>query len=591
MINIIISALFMITQLELKDSFEESFDFQIYIVVNRKVPHRSRSRIFNFFFSLSQMSSSTFIAEAFGNIVFSFTRGVTEHFNPEEPEITAQNFTPLLNNGREWFHQTVDEVIYQQYSYREATTQDYLPSTDIQARLFDASSIENLEGLDNQTEEDEAMAWKRLRPSVALSVCQSMYIGALISLLTATFVGSAFILTSYICYETVNNCQFYPKNLIPIRVQWMRSLSDIIACAFLYIWFLVYLLFLFRPYQLKGVKRKLFLVCCVTYCLDSVYRLGLQVLNVSHSSLSSVQKIPINILFVTNDCVQAYLLTKHFRLTTNKRRLVFFLQLIVPAYFCLFLAIPVASLVYPAYNKQNDEGKLLIALFSPLIGVVLKVISRVFVQRLYNITHPGYSYVLLAPLYCASAVMFRVLQAELDSLKSIVILGIIHGAAEVMERSTMVAIDHLSHTVLKRGPSPWGSFRTPRRESLMADVVIMSMLYESIAIVSVNGVLYLYQMIYLKNETFVNLLKYFAIFTSVPLVIECFFITLSIMIATRYQNMPIMAIWKRRWKRHIVLAIITSVSIANWASTNLLGVVHQRFAEDSTNQPCKMPFT
>ena len=371
----------------------------------------------------------------------------------------------------------------------------------------------------------------------------------------------------------------------------MRSISDIIACAFLYIWFLVYLLFLFRPYQLKGVKRKLFLVCCVTYCLDSLYRLGLQVLNISHSNLSSVQKIPINILFVTNDCVQAYLLTKHFRPTTKKGQLILFLQLIVPAYFCLFLAIPVASLIYPAYNKQDNEGKLLIALFAPLIGVVLEVISRIFVQRLCNITHPGYSYVLLAPLYCASAVMFRILQAELDSLKSIAIIGIIHGAAEVIERSTMVAIDHLCHAILKRESTPWGSFRTPRRERLMADIAIMSMLYESIAIVSVNGVLYLYQMIYLQNETFVNLLKYFAIFTSVPLVIECFFITLSIMIATRYQNMPIMAIWRRRWKRHIVLAIITSVSIANWTSTNLLTIVHQRFAEDSSNKTCKMPFS
>ena len=537
------------------------------------------------------MSSVTLIAEAFGRIVYSFTRGVTEHCNPEEPEITARVFDPLLNNGREWFHHPVDEVIYQQYSNRKATAQDYLPSSDVGARLIDASSLENLEVPENQTEEDDAMAWKRLRPSVLLSVCQSMYIGSLISFLTATFVGSVFILTSYICYETVNYCQFYPKESIPIRIQWMRSISDIIACAFLYIWFLVYLLFLFRPYQLKGVKRKLFLVCCVTYCLDSLYRLGLQVLNISHSNLSSVQKIPINILLVTNDCVQAYLLTKHFRPTTKKGQLILFLQLIVPAYFCLFLAIPVASLIYPAYNKQDNEGKLLIALFAPLIGVVLEVISRIFVQRLCNITHPGYSYVLLAPLYCASAVMFRILQAELDSLKSIAIIGIIHGAAEVIERSTMVAIDHLCHAILKRESTPWGSFRTPRRERLMADIAIMSMLYESIAIVSVNGVLYLYQMIYLQNETFVNLLKYFAIFTSVPLAIECFFITLSIMIATRYQNMPIMAIWRRRWKRHIVLAIITSVSIANWTSTNLLTIVHQRFAEDSSNKTCKMPFS
>ena len=85
----------------------------------------------------------------------------------------------------------------------------------------------------------------------------------------------------------------------------------------------------------------------------------------------------------------------------------------IPVFSVVILAIPVAKIIYPAYNKQDKDGKLLIALFSPLIGVVLKVISRICVQRLWNIIHPGYSYVLLAPLYCMSAVMFRVLQADL----------------------------------------------------------------------------------------------------------------------------------------------------------------------------------
>ena len=327
------------------------------------------------------------------------------------------------------------------------------------------------------------------------------------------------------------------------------------------------------------------------YSLDTLYRVVLQVLRISYSNLSSVQKIPLNVLFITNFCIQAYLITNHFRIPTRKRQVTLFLQLIVPGYFCLFLAIPVASFLYPAYEKQHDsKRRLLIALFAPLIGVVLKVISRISVQRLWNITHPGYSYVLLAPLYCASAVMFRVLQADLDSLQSIAILGIIHGAAEVIERSTMVVIDHVCHLIWKRTSAPWGSFRTPRRERLMADIAIMSMLFESTAIVSVNAVLYLYKFVYLQNNSLLNLLQSFAIYTSVPLVIEWFFTSVSITIETRYQNMAVMAVWRRRWKRHILVAIVTAVSVAIWTSTNLLLIVHGRYNEFS-NQPCKMPFT
>ena len=116
--------------------------------------------------------------------------------------------------------------------------------------------------------------------------------------------------------------------------------------------------------------------------------------------------------------------------------------------------------------------------------------------------------------------MFRVMQAELDNLKFIAVLGIIHGAVEVLERSGMVFIDHICHVILKRKSAPWGSFRTPRRERLMADIVIISMLSESTAIVCVNGLLYVYQFIYLQNTSLLKLLQEFVIPTSVPLVIE-----------------------------------------------------------------------
>ena len=154
----------------------------------------------------------------------------------------------------------------------------------------------------------------------------------------------------------------------------------------------------------------------------------------------------------------------------------------------------------------------------------------------------------------------------------------------------MVVIDHICHVICKRTLVPWGSFRTPRRERLMADVAIMSMLYESTAIVSVNGFLYLYQFIYLQKHSLSKLLQSFAVYTSVPLMIEWFFTSVSLAIETRYQNMAVMAVWRRRWKRHISVAIVTTVSVALWTSTNLLEIVQGRFNEFS-NQPYKMPFT
>ena len=105
------------------------------------------------------MSESTLI-EVFGHIVFRFTRSVTEQYNPEEPEFTAESFgyNPLQSTGREWYFKPVDELIYQEYNNREATSRDYLPSSTLNVRVIDAfSPYENKATQDDPGDEDTAM--------------------------------------------------------------------------------------------------------------------------------------------------------------------------------------------------------------------------------------------------------------------------------------------------------------------------------------------------------------------------------------------------------------------------------------------------
>ena len=322
------------------------------------------------------MSSSALI-EVFSHILFSFTQGVTEHYNPQEPAHTAESFgyDPQQSTGREWFYHPVDQFISQEYSDREATSLDYLASSSLDIKVINACSPDQIEETqDDQQDEDRAMAWKRLKPSALRTVCKSMYIGALISLLTAIIIGSVYMLITYLSY----------KSSIPLQLQWLRTICGIISCAFIYMWYFATALFLFRRYRMMGVKRKLFMVCCFVYCLASICRVTPQALGIFYLKISSLQKIPLNILFSASVGWQVYLLTIHFRMRrTRKQEVTFFLKMILPGCSHSFFGYTAS---YPAYKKQNDASKLLIALFAPLIGVIVKTISRtVSVQRLWNI--------------------------------------------------------------------------------------------------------------------------------------------------------------------------------------------------------------
>ena len=107
--------------------------------------------------------------------------------------------------------------------------------------------------------------------------------------------------------------------------------------------------------------------------------------------------------------------------------------------------------------------------------------------------------------------MKPLLQVDPQSLEAVALIGVIHGIAEVIERSTMVLVDHICHKVLENRTIPWGGFRTPRRERLAADIAIMSMLYESSAIISVNCFLYLDQYFYTRDSSPIQLFQSFAL--------------------------------------------------------------------------------
>ena len=535
--------------------------------------------------------SGNALVEVCGRIMFGLTRSVAEHINPNEAELDSESFgfSRLESTGLEWNCHPVDELIYQEYGDREVTSAGFVAFNNIQPRLVNAclpeDSVETSEAI-----EEGAMAWKKYRPSLKRTVWRSLYFGFLISVLSAATIGIISILVYYLKYQTILVCLARPKqSAVPIKIQWSQTISDVTTLVFSHVWFFFNILFFFRPYQIKGLKRILVLISFVFYVLNWIYRLALQGFGIYYSIWTPVLKTPENFLFILGICVQSWIIARHFSSCNGVKKLQTFLLMIVSCAFTLVMGILVANFVYPAYNKQEKTGKMCIAIFTPLIPVVLKGISRLCIQRLWRISHPGTSFVLLVPLYYGSAVVLRLLQVDFKSLAFVALIGIIHGIAEVIERSAVVLIDYIYYQLYERRRVPWGNFRSPRRERLATDIAIMSMLYEASAIISVNGYLHLHEYFYTDNTTSIEIVTSFAITTSVPLSIEWFFSGMSLAVETHYQNRPVIAVWRRQWKRHLMVAIMSAVPIAVWTSSSLLIAIQGQFS--NIKDYCEMPFS
>ncbi|KAK3724332.1 hypothetical protein QZH41_010843, partial [Actinostola sp. cb2023] len=83
----------------------------------------------------------------------------------------------------------------------------------------------------------------------------------------------------------------------------------------------------------------------------------------------------------------------------------------------------------PWYNKQDENTKVVVAAFCPLLTAFPKVVSRLAAQKLKDI-HPGTAHVFVGVLYGSTAIVFRIMQAELTSFGLFAALGICHEMSE-----------------------------------------------------------------------------------------------------------------------------------------------------------------
>ena len=112
--------------------------------------------------------------------------------------------------------------------------------------------------------------------------------------------------------------------------------------------------------------------------------------------------------------LQVFVTVKHLCGGPRKTQCKMFVLTLIPYVLTYVTAIVIEIFIYPAYRGESKSGKMVIAMFTPLIAVVSKVDLRVCVEWLSRNGHQGTSFVLLVPLYCGTAVMLRLLQVDLE---------------------------------------------------------------------------------------------------------------------------------------------------------------------------------
>ncbi|KAL9963957.1 hypothetical protein ACROYT_G027521 [Oculina patagonica] len=454
------------------------------------------------------------------------------------------------------------------------------------------------------------MGWKRSRPAKWwMSLWKAVKDVFCIQILGGLALGSLAILILVLDFNSTDLCydrQLHGNwNSLPHKIQAIVVTAETAEAYVVQMWSFLLIITMFSWPLVK--KLNLLILNLLGAFLDTCYRLYLQVFGIYEKSW---MPFPLNALFLFIVVINSILVGREIARnseTERSRKLkkTFKVSAILAAQ--LAFGIPIAfGLVYgiiPLYGRQNETYRAVIAGALPLVTAIPKVIVRLAAQRI-DFIHPGDAHVLLSVLYSASAIVFRVMQAELTSLKLFILLSFAHGAVDLLERLTIVVRDYLWYFIYKKIKRDTDAaailsadkFRTPRSMRFIADMSIQMILGESTALIAAVGFIQLFSFMYNNSSPSfadMHLISDFFIRVSIALSIDFVFNSFSFWLQMSYLNIAVVRVWKKKWRKHMVVGLIlTSVTMC-YFTTHLFAVVKDKHTSGATMRHfnCTGPFS
>ena len=440
-------------------------------------------------------------------------------------------------------------------------------------------------------------------PTWRLSLWKAMKHAFCIQILGGVALGSLAIVILVLDFNTVDLCyDMQSKNwtAIPKRIQAVMVTADTTEAYLVQLWPFLVVLTMFGWRLIKELNL-LFLNLLGAF-LDTCYRLYLQVYGIYHKPWRS---FPLNGLFVLlllmNSLIIGKDIAKKSETERNKRikkAIKVSAMLVAQFAFGIPIAYGIVYVLIPLYGEVSETYRAIIAGALPLVAAIPKVIVRLAAQRI-DFLHPGDSHVLLSGLHSTTAIVFRVMQAELTSLRLFILLSFAHGAVDLLERLTIVIRDYFWYFVykkLKRDSetiSRANQFRSPRSMRFVADMSIQMILCESTSLIAAVGFIQLYSFMYNRNDASSASITQFFIRVSIAISIDFFFNSFSFWLQMSYLNIAVVRVWRKKWRKHMLIGFILTAMTLCYFTSHLFAVVKAKNTSGViiANISCTGPFS
>ena len=107
----------------------------------------------------------------------------------------------------------------------------------------------------------------------------------------------------------------------------------------------------------------------------------------------------------------------------------------------------------------------------------------------------------------------------------------------------------------------------------VADVSIQMILGESTSLIAAVGFIQLYNFMYNRNDASSASIIQFLIRVSIAISIDFVFNSFSFWLQMSYLNVAVVRVWRKKWRKHMLIAFILTAVTLCYFTTHLFAVV------------------
>ena len=417
--------------------------------------------------------------------------------------------------------------------------------------------------------------------SIDQSICSSL-VQCLIVSFTATVVCgvSVGLLATFLWWIELNvgaHC-FVKWNRIPSSIRRQKLIVDCVEAFIVMFWPLVCI----TPVISWSTVKELNLptICTTFGLLDIIDRLLLYAFGRYGSHLESYVG---NVLFLIVTLYTSYKVAWKFVRELNVNDTTFFLtiKLGLQFIFGLVLSLLFNYFFLNIYDKASDFYKLLLTCLLIFIFFLPKLLLSYVITNVNANMEEVYSPedgIMLAVTYLtASTVVARMAQSKIDDINYFIIISVVHGSFNIIDKLTISMREKVFRFVCKRRLT---GRRTSYARHFLADHSLLSIITETTSVVFSCSVAHILCYYYDREKGTGHRFNGYSLAKQVvkrityAVLIELFMNTVALKVQV-YLKFPVINTWKFKWKFifivHIIQIILIIVYFNEYVNSMLIG--------------------